>query len=76
MDGYLEQGQTTQCADRPGFQLVSSNLGDFCKGNRNLQYMFISGSVNVVPEPGAFSLACLALLGLVLMRKQTVPTKQ
>lgn len=70
MDGYLESAAA--CAQRgPGFEAVSSNLGDFCKGNRELEYMFMSGSVVVVPEPGALSLVGLALLVLGFMRPRS-----
>lgn len=63
MDGYLESAD--QCALRgTDWQSVSSNLGNFCEGNRDNEYMFVSGSVTVVPEPGALSLAAVALAAL------------
>lgn len=71
MDGYLES--PADCSARgAGFQSVTSNLGDFCKGDRQYEYMFISGSITVVPEPGALSLVGLGLLGLALTRRRVV----
>jgi len=72
MDGYLES--TIDCASRgSGFELVSSNLGNFCKGNRGNEYMFVSGSVvTVVPEPGALSLVGMAIAGLGVARRRLI----
>lgn len=67
MDGYLEDAAS--CAARgAGYQTVYSNLGEFCKGNRANEYMFLSGSVVVVPEPTTWSMVGLALAGLMLAR--------
>ncbi len=67
MDGYLEDAGA--CAARgTGFVSVNSNLGEFCKGNRGNEYMYLSGSVLVTPEPTALSMVGLALAALMLVR--------
>jgi hypothetical protein len=61
-----------------GFTQVTGNLGpfgnrqpiDFCKGDLLNEYMFISGSALVIPEPGVLSLILLGLAGVIGMRRR------
>lgn len=66
MDGYLKNA----FACESGYTSVSSSLGDFCKGNRENEYMYVIGSVTVIPEPGGLSLVGVALVGLGVMRRR------
>jgi hypothetical protein len=59
MDGYLLGGALSCDA---GYQPVSSNMGDFCQGDNVYEYVAVTGSVTVVPEPPFILLA--ALLGV------------
>lgn len=70
MDGYL-LGNATSC--NAGFALVSSNLGDFCTGNRGYQYLYVSGGALTVPEPGMLALLGLGLVCLTPRRGKSGP---
>lgn len=66
LDGYLEAGQTTTCAQRAagdpggGWGLVNTLRGPFCRGNRELEWVNVSGSITQVPEPATWALVGVA----------------
>lgn len=73
MDGFLN-GRLSCAEHGVGYSRVSTNLGEFCKGNRAFEYMFVSGSVTVetheAPEPAAWSLLPIALAALGWTRQR------
>jgi hypothetical protein len=68
MDGYLMGAGSC----RPGFTEVSSNLGEFCTGQRGDQYLYVSGGAITVPEPGVLALVGIALAALAWRRPPSV----
>lgn len=72
MDGFLKGDGTCESSlsGTGPFVEVSSNLGSFCKGDLFNEYLFISGSATVIPEPGALHLMLLGFAGLIYQRRR------